>query len=151
MAASKSGVPGKQLLKLARDPNKKVRLALAQRLGETRFGTWTDTNVELVHILAADADPEIRAYMPSDHRLSQQKVEELREDLDARVRLSVASTNRFEMDMYVPLLQDSDPLVRYEAASNVLRFGDDWGVQNNSICFSSIRGVKRMIKKWRVI
>ena len=147
MAASKSGVPGKQLLKLARDPNKKVRLALAQRLGETRFGTWTDTNVELVHILAADADPEIRAYMPSDHRLSQQKVEELREDLDARVRLSVASTNRFEMDMYVPLLQDSDPLVRYEAASNILRFGDDWGVQNNSICFSSIRGVKRMIKK----
>ena len=74
----------------------------------------------------------------------------MREDLDARVRLSVASTNRFEMDMYVPLLQDSDPQVRYEAASNILRFGDDWGVQNNSICFSSIRG-KKNDQKWRVI
>jgi len=84
--------------------------------------------------------------MANDHRLSFERLIEMRNDESSEVRYSVAETQRFKMKMYAPLLQDTDVDVREAAALNVLRFGEEWGKQNSTLFVSEIPSLAQQIR-----
>jgi hypothetical protein len=131
---SQSGIPGKFLKRLAKDPSVNVRQRLVLRLRTNRFQQSTKTNKVLVDILSRDPEPKIRADVLNDYRISSQRLRKLIIDPEEEVRLSLAKRiPRIDLHNYQYLAIDDSPKVRLAAAKNMLLFGHAWGTLNQSI------------------
>jgi hypothetical protein len=143
--ASRSGVPGEVLLKLAVDPSIKVRTKLLERLGNSCFQQRTETNSKLVDILSRDIAPRIRSYALNDWRISTKRLKELVYDPSESVRKYLAARpSGLDLDSYGKLAVDKSPSVRLTAAINMLPFGHAWGTHNQPVSTDDISNLKSL-------
>ena len=132
--AVKPGRTGEQLMTLAKDSDRRVRLAVVKRLQCGRFQHDTMANRMVVGALSRDGDPGIRKSMVTDHRLNESRLNEMAEDSDSNVRIAVAchyNTGRAGLAL---LVADKNDSVRHHAALTVLDKGWVWGRHNAILC-----------------
>ena len=129
--AKSAGQNREQLRTLARDPDPKVRSALAERLRDGCFQHDTDTNRELVDLVSRDECPKNRIAMVWDRRLSANRINEMALDPNAEVRSNVARHYHTSHEMMKRLITDPVVSVRFEATLSTLGDGWSWGTHNN--------------------
>ena len=143
--ASRSGVPGEVLLKLAVDPSIKVRTTLLERLENSCFQQRTETNSKLIEILSRDKVPRIRSYALDDWRISPKRLKELVFDPSESVRQSLAARPfGLDLDSYGKLAIDRKRSVRLTAARYMLPFGHAWGTHNQQVSTDDISNLESL-------